>query len=518
MVKLSIAFQRMAILVCIFAGCAHKSPRREPAEVTQSSPPSTTFACTTDEQDFEEIKALKELISSLPTKLRQILDNDRNTQRKHIKHFEALRLRGRTCDDFAKAKQAVDMATGRLKDINNQLLEFKNHLEMGKKLQGLSQPGVSNEKIFCFMDCEDEVRRSDRSFCANKCGLTTSQAQTMHSLFIGDDDSGTDNCPETREANKEKLKSVLGELIDTMRTFANQVEPEVKRAFREYAEIESFYERQQRKFEQILIRFQGSECQRQDQSLTGSLEENLRRALSSGESGIGKGTLFYIRGPRDGEGIPVTAQHVSGFGDGGRPARDRVAMVEKSRTAQQIDRPNGIIELNAEEFPVRPGQYDAAHDVTLGNPRPVSFALPLVEVDRRPQVGQRFMIAGFPANREHHFTTHRCVFRGYMNLADRLPNSGYLLHCPSTVSLISGMSGGPMVDESGKVWGTVQAADTISKGLVIVTPLGKNPQGEVEIGIRQPMLSDHCYRFNEQMNTERHRCQIFPNSRETEVP
>ncbi|MBY0315506.1 MAG: serine protease [Bdellovibrionales bacterium] len=526
MVKLVIAHQRILLLLWICVGCAHPIPNRKPAEVTQASPPVAESDCTTAEQEFEEIEKLKEVMISLPTKLRQSLDTDRKNQREHMRYFESLRVRGRTCDDYAKIKQAVEIAKGRLIDINKRLSEYKNQLDMGKKLRGLTQLRISNEKIFCIMDCEDEARRSDRAFCANRCGTTPSQAQVIHSLFIGEDSGAPDTCPETPAENKQKLKLALGEVLDIIRASANRSEPVVSRALREYAEIKSFYEREQKKYEQMLIRFQGSECLRQDQNLTGSLEENVRRAWSFGERGHGQGTIYYVQGSRAGEGIPVTAQHVSGIGDQGRPARGRFAVVERNQEAERLDQQSGdvpslvrrrMVEGNAEVFPVQPGSYDASQDVTLGEARTVNFALPLVEAERRPQIGQRFVIAGFPGNRESNFTTHRCVFRGYTDLADGRPNAGYLIYCPSAESLVSGMSGGPMVDESGKVWGTIHAGDTGNRGLVIVTPMARSAQGDVQIGIRQPMLSDHCYRLTEQ-STERHRCQVFPNSRETQVP
>ncbi len=168
MVKLARSTSALTSFYLYFCECAPQRPEPATCRATQLSAPGSEASCTSDEQDIEEIIKLKEVMTSLPIKVRESLELDRKKQREHLRYFEALQVRGRTCEDYAKVKQAVDIAQGRLIDINHRLTGYKNQLETGNKLRGLNQSRLSTEKIFCVMDCESGERRPDRSFLCEK--------------------------------------------------------------------------------------------------------------------------------------------------------------------------------------------------------------------------------------------------------------------------------------------------------------------------------------------------------------
>jgi hypothetical protein len=206
----------------------------------------------------------------------------------------------------------------------------------------------------------------------------------------------------------------------------------------------------------------------------------------------------------------VTAAHVS------EPKIEPAIDAKGTRGAQpmmQMILPGGKASKNV-RFDIVPGMIALNGDITLAK-QEKGPGLELVGQDEVPQLGQRFYVAGYPAFAGDKFQVLRCTFYGFgPRLGDGNQTEGsYLLRCPGAGDM-HGISGGPMIDERGRVWGvnTVSIAYTSSLG---VAPLAQNKSGEPKIGIQQVFLSDQCYT---PFQYEPHRCQVMPNMYGKDVP
>lgn len=202
----------------------------------------------------------------------------------------------------------------------------------------------------------------------------------------------------------------------------------------------------------------------------------------------------------------VTAAHVS------EPKIDPESN-RKPQPMMQMISPGGKASKNV-RFDIIPGMIALNVDITLAR-QEKGRGLELVGEDEVPQLGQHFYVAGYPAFAGEKFQVLRCTFYGFgPRLSDgNQTEASYLLRCPGAGDM-HGISGGPMVDERGRVWGvnTVSIPYTSSLG---VAPLMQNKSGVPKIGIQQIFLSDLCYT---PFQYEPQRCQVMPNMYNKDVP
>ncbi|MGE3260661.1 MAG: serine protease [Bacteriovoracia bacterium] len=206
-----------------------------------------------------------------------------------------------------------------------------------------------------------------------------------------------------------------------------------------------------------------------------------------------QGTGFHFSA--QGKHFFASAQHVTGSGE--------------DKYDEELH--SLVIDYNPELhfFPRAVERFDFAADAVIKEIKSTKAPLRLVDAKKKPAPGQNFYLAGFPGIRGSKFSTFRCRFLGYGE--NVRGGSAYLLHCPAD-GFLDGLSGGPAVDEEGRVWGIVsnhaERADVVS-----VAPLAEGPGGKPVIGIQGTFLSDLCYGSIKELDPP-HRCQIFPGSRE----
>lgn len=206
----------------------------------------------------------------------------------------------------------------------------------------------------------------------------------------------------------------------------------------------------------------------------------------------GFGTIFFIDAGR-GEVRGVTAEHIYNENDRWGDFSSRA--FKYSQTSQNMQPEPGLYNRGLDIIQTR---------VTGGR----TASLRLIEAGAIPQIKQKFYLAGFPLVRDKKFTVYKCGFLGFSR--SRVPRStstAYVLSCPNVHGHIGGMSGGPVVDEGGRVWGMISDHDRFL-GRVYVAPLSMTPDGQVQMGIQQYFLSDQCFGDGE---ANPRRCQVMPN-------
>ncbi len=217
--------------------------------------------------------------------------------------------------------------------------------------------------------------------------------------------------------------------------------------------------------------------------------------LVSHEVGPGKvlGSAFHIYAA--GSTRLVTAEHVfnSGFG--------RIELDPKELENGRTNKP--VL------FRPAPGFFDRGNDIVQ---TPVDDTYPRLSVNsqsRLPTAGQRFQIAGFPGGQLGPVTFYDCTFFGYdRSFHQGSEQAAYVLSCPTMPETIEGISGGPMLDEHGTVWGVVSYYSP-TLGRVYASPMSRDANGSIIMGIQNIYQTDLCLREN-MLGLKR--CTMMPNA------
>jgi hypothetical protein len=213
----------------------------------------------------------------------------------------------------------------------------------------------------------------------------------------------------------------------------------------------------------------------------------------------GQGSAFYVT---DGKEIrAVTADHIYNEAEGWGEKEERPLLFGETGRRHLHHRPVSLL--------VKPeaGYYSHGDDIIQTKITAPRKTLPLAPMDARAKSGQPFYILGYPQMKNYRFTIYRCTFYGYSTSKVSYSNSTvYVLRCPSVDGHIAGMSGGPVLDESGRVWGLITDHNPFL-ARVFVAPLSAAPDGEILMGIQQTFLSDSCVPQNQ---VEPRACQVNP--------
>lgn len=232
----------------------------------------------------------------------------------------------------------------------------------------------------------------------------------------------------------------------------------------------------------------------------------LPKAMSSllQSSGPISGSAFIAEA--GGRKYLVTAAHVSSVTV--KPKRD-----PKEKDPQLVTKnADGLIEQ--ETMGVYPGEIDLALDITF---KPTSrpsraFKVAASHELANLKAGTPFYALGFPLALRGRVDAVPCVFEGFIPGQRKSREAQLLLYCPGRGNS-KGISGGPLVDEEGRVWG-MSSSQTAYSGALLATPVLEK-DGKLQQGVGGIFQSALCYNRN---LTYRGSCTVMPNMYETEVP
>lgn len=493
------------------------------AEEMKSSEPLETAAakydsnCPDSEENIEAIKATGEMLDRFP----QAIADEETRQRKHFELAQRELSSGTTCEDYNKIWQAREIANGRLANAAKKIEELSVMINELKDGVDAIKANPTPEQMSC-MDFCLLVSQKAPVACQKECKFTNTQMKIR-------DFSNIEKAANCRPRSPATEIPLIAAYKISLKDIRLKLEPAMKIV----SAVKSKYESQKKVYTNFvretsakLDKFPDPSCAAKKKAELQTINDGVLRANKLKDELEWQGSLFYGK-DANGKIVPITAMHVSRPND---PAnlKPQVLFLDRADSSDRLDtlsEQNDIVKnifLKASEdraplFSVNPGEHDLSNDLTIGKPvtNKNIKSFPVIAGDQQPQIGQKFTLAGYPASRGTNFTTHKCEFKGYAPTLGK--TMGYAMYCPSLEAIPSGISGGPMIDEQGRVWGANSVADDVGANYIIVAPISTDKNGNIQTGIRNRFSSENCLRYSPQ-GYEPYQCQVFEGSQDTNVP
>lgn len=225
------------------------------------------------------------------------------------------------------------------------------------------------------------------------------------------------------------------------------------------------------------------------------------------DTGAGHGSGFLARS-RSGVKL-MTAYHVFGYDlelTWG-PEKAEVFFREDFRLGKTSGRE---IKLKSEH-----GKFTRMDDVLENDYPEKTGGLKVVGKGRLPAKGQKFFALGFPGTSEGSMRAVPCEFHGYAQ-SSQGKGTRYSFTCNSGRDRFTGMSGGPVVDEEGTVWGVNTNVGVVTSRSLVASPIYQDEAGEIRFGLPAEGLSELC--LNRKNWSLYERCQLMESQYETKIP
>jgi hypothetical protein len=359
------------------------------------------------------------------------------------------------------------------------------------------------DQLACYGICSASRARPT---CAKTCGVTqafndlywTSPApHVLSGVCFGD------VTPQDRDEKQKKFISDFNAARDNLAGYLKSKLPMLEAALAEKTSLRDDLMKLQAEYKIFVAQRKPRKCP----VIEAAWAKKVRKSTIRLQRHSSLGTAFYVKAPSG--RFLVTAAHVVGL-DTSSPSGDSTVMT--SEKGGLVTKRSGKVET----FSIVPGMHDKERDINFKNAPGKGEALEVARADEIPHVGQKFFVNGFPGVAEGKYMTYECTFIGFGPAMPDRKDVAYELDCPGRPEL-GGISGGPAVDENGKVWGVNSAAPKYSSHFS-VAPLSVGTDGLLKIGIQQVFLSDNCFSLNGAGSTEPHRCQIMPRQLEESIP
>lgn len=248
------------------------------------------------------------------------------------------------------------------------------------------------------------------------------------------------------------------------------------------------------------------------------LEERLRRATMLMTPGFGSGSFADVRQPGgEMERTMLSAHHV--------PAEDHMSeqnpnlarlnyyLGNQTPAARSLihDLYAGLGSDGSVDFTGAP--IVTRHGDVVARPFQSPEALQLVPEGTLPQVGQVFYAVGYPASRGGVFTTYRCTYVGDAYGLTEIEVNAHAFDCPGIRENIGGMSGGPIVDTQGRVYGVLSGVPSTQYQNVdrrlLYAPVYQRNDGGLGTGLQPQVANPNCMRYGT-VGDRRYTCSIPP--------
>lgn len=238
----------------------------------------------------------------------------------------------------------------------------------------------------------------------------------------------------------------------------------------------------------------------------------LKSAMSSllQSSGPVSGSAFVTEA--GGKKYLVTAAHVSNLSL--KPAPFPSERKLPSATELPLITKNADGNIEQELMAIYPGEIDFSLDISFKPTARPSRAFKTAATQELVSLraGRLFYALGFPITLKGRVDAIPCVFEGFAPGQRKSREAQLLLYCPGRGNSV-GISGGPLVDEGGRVWGMISSQAAYS-GALLATPV-LEMDGKLQQGVGITFQSDLCYNRN---LTYRGPCTVMPNMFETQIP
>lgn len=161
------------------------------------------------------------------------------------------------------------------------------------------------------------------------------------------------------------------------------------------------------------------------------------------------------------------------------------------------------------------GKFTRMNDVILSDFKENRPGLKVAAKGHLPGKGQKFFSLGFPGSSEGYLRAVPCEFYGYSQ-SSQGKGTRYTFTCNSGRDRFPGMSGGPIVDEEGTVWGVNTNVGVITSRSLVASPIYRDDSGEIRFGLPSEGMSELC--LNRKNWAVFERCQLMENQYETKIP
>lgn len=512
----------------VLISCVHRAPLRAPAEVTRTptDAPSVEAAydahCPDSAKSIEQAERAADLVRNSKKIIEEGVQEARAHQATHIQSTASIQFQSQNCDDFTKLRQAAETVRGRVLNIDEVIKSLQEQMKSSQDILNVVRGGITGRNIVCIDNCMDVLRKTSTE-CRQSCGI--SEPLMAQYLPLLDEDARPKNCRALTSEVAGTLERSHHRMIGAVQQNMPATIEVIKKALKDYMALRGSYQTEFSRLEKAVNQFPNPQCARDYRKWLDYIKNNVRRVYRVGEDGATVATAFLVDSGTPRQALPITAVHVARTAHGNDDRLEPSTLYfDRPDNSDRIDftQPREVVDANIRakvengqvlNFRVTPQTHDRARDIAIGDVRSENRNqfMPVIPSTEKPRVGQRFVLAGFPSNRNSEFTTHDCTFRGYGSIAQYSNERTYLIYCPSAESMVSGMSGGPLIDSSGRVWGVAHAADDGDTNLIHVSPLSRSSDGRTRMGIQETFDSDDCYHVVNE-TYQRHRCRIRPNN------